>query len=97
MVSHELTENELSAWKRHPETFFGQIQEQNAQPKNWLELAEFMYRTYQTTSKDKLLEFMSEHDEIKSLMRLDQEELAITYCERMAWSMWNEMNKEPLR
>lgn len=97
MVSHELTENELSAWKRHPETFFGQIQEQNAQPKNWLELAEFMYRTYQTTSKDKLLEFMSEHDDIKSLMRLDQEELAITYCERMAWSMWNEMNKEPLR
>jgi len=96
MVSHELTERELSAWKQHPETFFGKLEEKHDQPQNWIELADFMYRTYHHTSKEKLLEFMENHNDIEDLTRLDQKELVIIYCERMAWSVWNEMQKEQL-
>lgn len=90
MVSHELTEREWRAWKQHPQTFFGQLEEKRSEPKNWLELAEFFYRSYKNTSKDRLLVFMAEHEDIASLVDLEQRELAIIYCERMGWSAWNQ-------
>jgi hypothetical protein len=93
MVSHELTERELRAWRLHPETFFGQIEERNEQPQNWCELAHFFYRSYKKTPKETLLTFMKEAEDYDSLKELRQEELAIVYCERMAWSEWNSSHK----
>lgn len=88
MVSHELTDRELTAWRRHPETFFGRVEEKHAQPENWLELAEFFYRTYNDTDKDRLLEFMKGAHDFDGLAAMSQKDLAIIYCERVALSAW---------
>ncbi|MFN5995633.1 MAG: hypothetical protein ACK47C_19925 [Paracoccaceae bacterium] len=88
IVSHELTEREWRAWRLHPETFFGRIEEARKEPENWLEFAHFMYESYKKSTKDKLLEFMAGSQDFAELSQMSQEELAIIYCERMAWSFW---------
>ncbi|WP_442572731.1 hypothetical protein [Glycocaulis sp.] len=88
VASNELTEREISAWKQHPETFFGQLEEKPSKPQNWLELAEFFYRTYKNSSKEKLLEFMKGHDDLDRLADMEQNELAIIYCERLGLAAW---------
>lgn len=93
LALNEMTDQELSAWRQYPETFFGNLEEKRATPNNWLELSEFFYRAYKQTSKDRLLDFMADHEDATRLAGLGQEELAILYCERTAWSAWNEMHK----
>lgn len=93
MVSHELTEREWAAWRRHPETFFGRLEEKRSEPRNWLELAEFFYRSYKDTNKERLLEFMAGAGDFDELARMTQDELAIVYSERVAWSAWHQTRK----
>jgi hypothetical protein len=79
-----LTDVEIEAWKRHPDTFFGEVQPpQNRRANNWLELAMFFYESYKATPKDRILEWMSGAADIEYLRTLSQEELAIVYCERL--------------
>jgi hypothetical protein len=87
MASCPLTESEFAAWKRHPETFFGEVSQQSRPPKNWLELAEFYYETYQHTPREKLLEWMREACDYADLCQLSQKDLAVVFCERMALSI----------
>lgn len=86
MVNCPLTDAEFAAWKRHPDTFFGEVRQQSKTVENWLDLAKFFYETYQNTSREKLLEWMKGALDYESLCKLSQEELAIVYCERTAWS-----------
>jgi hypothetical protein len=44
---------------------------------------------HRNTPKEKLLEFMKEASDIGSLHALSQEELAKTYCERLAYGVIN--------
>lgn len=80
-----LTVPEITAWKRHPETFFGEFRHVGGKVNNWLELAEFMYETYKDTDREKLLEWMQSAADFDYLERLPQEELAILFCERCAF------------
>ncbi len=80
-----LTETELIAWKQHPDTFFGEVRQLPKTAKNWLELAQFFYDTYKNIERSKLLDWMKEAADIDYLKTLSQEELAITYCERLGW------------
>ena len=86
MATTSLTESEVLAWKLHPDTFFGEVRPQTKTANNWLELCEFFHSTYKTTERSKLLDWMKEAKDIDQLKTLSQEELAITYCERMAWN-----------
>jgi hypothetical protein len=81
-----MTDIELAAYRRHPETFFGKIQHVGAKAESAFELAEFFYETYQHTSKEKLIEFMAGHPSIEQLRAMSQEDLAIFYCEMCALS-----------
>jgi hypothetical protein len=81
-----LTDEELQAWKRHPETFFGQVKAISGQAQNWLELAKFMYQTYKDTDREPFLEWMKDASDLDELRALSQKDLAIVYCERVAWS-----------
>ncbi len=85
MIRTPLTDNELAAWRLHPDTFFGEVQPQNRRAKNWLELSMFFYETYKTTPKEKLLEWMEGATDIDYLRSLSQAELAIVYCERLGY------------
>lgn len=81
-----MTEAEVSAYKRSPNTFFGIVQDVGRNAKDALELAEFFYETYQHTPKEKLPEFLSKHPELERLRALSQKDLAIFVCEQWALS-----------
>jgi len=84
MVTCPLTDAEFAAWKRHPETFFGEVRQHSRRAENWLELAKFFYETYQHTERNKLLEWIKGVPDYEDLCKLSQKELAVVYCERVA-------------
>ena len=90
MASCPLTDAELSAWKKHPDTFFGEVRYVSKGVNNWLELAEFFYDSYRNTPREKLLKWMENERDIDDLRTLSQCELAIIYCERTAWAAENQ-------
>jgi hypothetical protein len=83
IVKMPLTEAEISAWKRHPETFFGEITG-NRKSETALDLYDLFMESYKRTPKSKLLEFLAGAPDIDQLATLDQSELACVYCERIA-------------
>jgi hypothetical protein len=89
IVTSPMSDAELAAWKRHPDTFFGEVRRGGGKVENWLELCEFLYETYRSTPREKLLAWMKEASDIEELKTLLQRDLAITYCERTAWANFN--------
>jgi len=88
-----LSELEMSAWKSNPDTFFGRYVKVNPSVKDILGLYDFLYNSYKNISKDQLLEFMVNVQDISALTSMSQEELASIYSERLAYSMWNIRNR----
>ena len=84
-----LTEGELSAYKRHPDTFFGTHRPQGRRIDDPLELFDWFFDTYRHTPKDRLLEFMHGRPDIDELRSKDQQELAIVYCEGLVYAAVN--------
>lgn len=84
LVTSPMTDAEIVAWKRHPDTFFGEVRHVGGNAENWLELCEFLYETYQNTSREVLLEWMKEASDIEEMKKQSQKDLAIKYCEGIA-------------
>jgi hypothetical protein len=80
-----LSEGELAAWRRHPDTFFGNVQQRTTKAEHPLELYDFFHSCYQHTTRDKLLAFMSGARDLAQLQELDQPALASIYAERCAY------------
>lgn len=80
----ELSSNEMAAYRRHPETFFGKYKQGNRQASNPKEFYDFLYETYQHSTREKLLEFLKGHPEYEKLQEKGQEELAKIYCLALA-------------
>lgn len=89
MVQIPLTDGELLAYAQHPTTFFGVIDRNAGRPmaKTAMDCFNFFWESYSNTPKDKLLEFLSQAQDIERLKRMSQEEVATEYCARMAESM----------
>jgi hypothetical protein len=84
--TNTLTDDEIHAYRLHPKTFFGVVDHNAARGKaetvvDWFD---FLFETYQHTSKEKLLEFLAGMPDHNELAKQSQRDLAITYCERMA-------------
>ena len=82
-----MTPQELAAYRRHPDTFFGIHKDQGKRIGNPLELFDRAFETYRHSSKEKLLEFMSSWPDSDRLKHLDQKELAVRYCENLVHAM----------
>lgn len=82
-----LTDDELAAYKRYPETFFGVYKRQTRKTEDPLELFDFFYETYRRAPRATLLRFLEGQPDYESLKDRTQEELAVTYCERMVWAV----------
>jgi hypothetical protein len=82
-----LTEEELYAYKRYPDTFFGIYRQRGRRTDDPLEMFDWLYETYRNTPKEKLLEFLRGHPDFEQLKGENHKELAITYCERLVYSM----------
>lgn len=87
IYSGELSAGELAAWRRYPDTFFGELGARNRESKNLLELYDFFLETYRNTPKETLLGFMEGSKDREGLAALSQLELAKLYCEGMANSV----------
>lgn len=86
-----LTKDELAAFQKYPDTFFGVYKEQGKKSETPLDLFDFLFEIYKQTTKEKLLDLLKEHPDIDRLKGLDQEELAITFCERSVYAAMSTM------
>lgn len=88
IASVPLTDNELAAYEKYPETFFGIIDKNAGRHcKDIIDWYDFFYESYQHTPKEKLLDFMQDAADIQVLKSLTQQELAKIYCERLAYGV----------
>jgi len=90
-----MTPDELAAYQRHPDTFFGVTKRQTKRIDDPLELFDFLYATYSQSSREKLLEFMASWPDIEELKDKDTGELAIIYCERLVHQMIADSRRKP--
>ena len=81
IVTAPLTPDELAAYQRYPDTFFGVTKQQGKRIDDPLELFDFFYATYRQSSREKLLEFMAGWPQIEELKVMETNELAIRYSE----------------
>lgn len=87
IATSPLTLEELDDYRRYPDTFFGAITPTVGSARTFVEKCDFLFRTYQHSTREKLLEFMVKALDIAHLTTLTQRDLAIVYCERMAYAM----------
>jgi len=81
IVKQPLTPEQMADYQRHPTFFFGQEEQNGGNIEDPYLLFEWMHKTYSKTSKERLLEFMSQAPNIEILRGLPQDELALIYCE----------------
>ena len=85
-----LSQAELDAYRRHPDTFFGVPAQRTTEAKTPLDLYDFFCESYRHTPKEKLLEFMKTWPNQAHLATLGQPELVSLYAEGMAVSAWKQ-------
>jgi hypothetical protein len=83
-----LSDDELAAYRRSPDTFFGIVRQVPKSVKTPLDLYDFFFDTYSHSSREKLLELMTSWSNFDSLKDLTQRELAEIYSAEMATGMW---------
>ena len=82
IMSAPMSDVELSAYRAHPETFFGVYLNVGATLNTPLELFEWLHENYRHTPKEKLLEFLNSAPDFAELSKLDDAELLLAYCDR---------------
>lgn len=82
MAKAPLSDAELAAYRRHPETFFGVRLAVSRQIKSPLDLFEFFYNNYKNTPKERMLEFLKTARDFDALSRLPTDELLLVFCDR---------------
>ena len=82
-----LSAAEMRAYKAHPETFFGRVQHVGGNINEPIEMFEFMYGSYKTTPREKILDWMKGAPDIDELARLPDEDLRLVYIERCVASV----------
>jgi hypothetical protein len=83
-----ITNKELAAYKRSPDTFFGVVKEASKGITEPLDCYDFFWKVYSKSTREKLLEFVAGWPDYAMLSKLDQNELAEIYCSRMTENMW---------
>ncbi len=87
ILTAELTDAELAAYRAHPETFFGRVLNQGGKVDEPIDLFYFFLNGYREAPKAKLLEFMKDAPDLNDLERLPVDELRLIYAERLAYSV----------
>lgn len=77
-----LSDTEMAAWRRHPDTFFGEVGQRTTTANGPLELYDFFFNSYQNTPRVRLLELMAGAPDFSELNQLDQPSLASIFAER---------------
>jgi hypothetical protein len=88
-----LTDAEMRAYARSPETFFGTLKHISKGIKEPLDAFDFVHGSYSKSTREKLLEFMADWPQIAELQKLGQKELAEFYAATVATQMWTDISK----
>lgn len=80
-----LSDAEMAAWKRYPDTFFGELGQRTTRAETPLELYDFFHQSFKRCSKEQLLKAMADAVDIDKLADLGQEELASIHAERLTY------------
>jgi len=81
-----VTDEEIEAYKKYPDTFFGVPRQQGRKAEDPLELYDFFYESYKKTPRKRILELVKGHPDFDVLQKLSDEELLIAYCEGLVYS-----------
>jgi hypothetical protein len=92
IASTPLTEAELAAYKRHPDTFFGVDHKVSGSLKTPLNAFDFFMDGYRETPRQRLLELMANARDREQLAKLPREELLEIYAERCTYSFMQQAN-----
>jgi hypothetical protein len=93
IVTADLSDAELAAYRAHPETFFGEYRKVGKNTNDPLELFEFIYESYKKTPREKILEWMAKAPDIELLKLLPDEDLRMAFAERNVLSMMQRARK----
>jgi hypothetical protein len=87
--TNALTAAEMQIYRADPDNFFGVCRPVLRPVADEVDAFKFAYETYQHSTKEKLLEFLSKipGQDIKALQSRSQRELARLYCHFIARSM----------
>lgn len=91
LCSVPLSDAEMSAYTRSPETFFGTLKQVGRAIREPLEAFDFVYDTYSKTPRERLLTFMADWPRQDELRKLDQTALAEHYAAGVATQMWDDI------
>lgn len=90
IMASKLTDEEMSAYRRYPNTFFGRVEKQPRITRDICDpvpIFDQLYETYQNAFKEDLLDWFKGAFDIEDLKKLSQKDLAIEYCQACAWSI----------
>lgn len=87
ILAWDMPEAELNAWRRHPDTFFGEPARKSNQAKDPLDLYQFFYGSYSKTPHAKLLELLYDAPDLEQLSTKSLDQLASIYAERLTLSV----------
>lgn len=82
-----LSDVEMAAWRKHPDTFFGEVGQRSTKAEDPLDLYDLCHNSYRQTPKERLLEFMADAPDVEELRKLEQPQLASIYAERCVCSI----------
>ncbi|MBZ0070807.1 MAG: SEC-C domain-containing protein [Gammaproteobacteria bacterium] len=90
-----LSPEELAAYKRHPDTFFGIEIKAGRKAQTPLELFDFFMDGYRETPRERLLEFMANRPDFDELKKLSREELTEIYAEGCVYFAMQQSGQVP--
>jgi hypothetical protein len=86
ICTNPMTDQELIAYRRQPDTFFDVCLKQGKKARDPLALFDFFYESYKNCPREKLLSFLKDRDDFENLKTFSNEELLITCCEAWVYS-----------
>lgn len=86
ICTNPITEEELIAYRRQPDTFFGVHLKQGKKARDPLDLFDFFHESYKNCPRKKLLSFLENRPDFDKLRSLTTEELLIICCEGWVYS-----------
>jgi hypothetical protein len=83
IMTAPMTDAEISAYNAHPDTFFGAVRSVGKRLENPLELFEWLYKIYENTPRERILELVANWPDADELVKLSDEKLLLTYVNRL--------------
>ena len=82
-----MSDAELRAYQKHPETFFGQVIKTSSKCETPMDWFLFFYNSYKETPRERIIEFFANSSDFECLKELSTEDLRLTFAERSALSV----------